>query len=117
MIIRIKNLRLRTILGVNPGERETLQDVVINVEIEVDGQKAVQTDSLAHTVNYRDLTKRIIDKVEHFSGYLLETLADQILKLVMEDTRIKRAVVEVDKPYALRFADSVSVRCEARQPL
>jgi FolB domain-containing protein len=66
MIIRIKNLRLRTILGVNPGERETLQDVVINVEIEVDGQKAVQTDSLAHTVNYRDLTKRIIDKVEHF---------------------------------------------------
>ncbi len=117
MIIRIKNLRLRTILGVNPEEREALQDVVINVEIEVDGQKAVETDSLAHAVNYRELTKRVIDRVERFSGYLLETLANQILKLIMEDKRIKRAVVEVDKPYALRFADSVSVQCEARQAL
>jgi D-erythro-7,8-dihydroneopterin triphosphate epimerase len=43
---------------------------------------------------------------------LLEVLTKNILDLVMEDSRVKKARVEVDKPHALRFAESVSVQLE-----
>lgn len=113
MKIRIKNLRLKTIIGVNDWERETKQDVVINVEIEFDGQKAAATDDIGATINYRTLSKRIIQEVEESRFYLLEKLAHHILQVVLEDKKVVRATIEVDKPNALRHADSVSVWCSS----
>ena len=111
MIMRIKNLRLRTIIGVNDWERNNLQDVVINVEMEFDGARATETDSISDSVNYRTITKRIIAEVEKSHFHLLDKLASHILHVVLEDEKLRRATVEVDKPHALRFADSVSVSC------
>jgi len=113
MKIRIKNLRLKTIIGVNDLERETKQDIVIRIEIECDGKEAAATDDIRETVNYRTLTKRIIQEVEESRFYLLERLAHHILQVVLEDKKVARATVEVDKPQALRYADSVSVRCSS----
>jgi len=113
MLIRIKNLRLRTIVGVNEWERERPQDVIVNVELEFDSKKAVETDNLKDTVNYKTLKQRIIQKVESAQFFLVEKLASQILEIVMEDPKVQHAQVEVDKPHALRFADSVSVICKA----
>ncbi|MDZ7373332.1 MAG: dihydroneopterin aldolase [candidate division KSB1 bacterium] len=115
MLIRIKNLRLRTILGVEDWERRERQDVVINVEVEFDGSDAVQSDKLEHTLDYKALTKRIIQEVESSRFHLLETLAQHVLNLVLEQERVIAARVEVDKPNALRFADSVSVVCSGRK--
>jgi len=111
MLIRIKNLTLKTIVGVNSWERQEAQEVVINIEIEFDGRKAAASDSLDDAVDYRKLKKRILDDVESSKCLLLESLAQRILNLVLTDGRVLRAVVEVDKPKALRFADSVSVVC------
>jgi FolB domain-containing protein len=115
MLIRIKNLTLKTIVGVNAWERRESQDVLINVEMEVDGEKAVETDSLEHTADYKKITKRIIREVERSKLYLLESLAQRILNAVMEESRVLKAKVEVDKPRALRFAESVSVVCSAER--
>ncbi len=115
MIIRIKKLRLRTIVGTNDWERERLQDVVITVEMEFDGSRAAETDSIDDTVNYRTIKKRIIEAVENSRFHLLEKLADHVLQIIMEDDRVQRAEVEVDKPHALRFAESVSVSCSAEK--
>ena len=117
MIIRIKNLRLRTINGINDWERKEKQDFVINAEITYDGGRAVATDDVAHALNYRTVTKRIVQVVEESRFYLLEKLADAVLQTIMEDPAARRARVEVDKLHALRFADSVSVECETtREP-
>jgi D-erythro-7,8-dihydroneopterin triphosphate epimerase len=117
MLIRIKNLRLRAINGVNEWERKDLQDVVINAEIEYDASRAVETDSVEHVLNYRTLTKRIIEMVEGSRFQLLETLAARVLEIVMQQQKVIRATVEIDKPHALRFADSVSVAASAeREP-
>ena len=115
MLIRIKNLRLRAIIGVNEWERRDKQDVVINVEIEFDGDRAARSDDLSETVDYKSITKQIIREVESSSFRLLERLAHHVLEIVMDHEEVLRARVEIDKPQALRFADSVSVVCERRR--
>lgn len=115
MIARIKNLRLRTIIGIFDWERKTKQDVIFNIELEFDGRKAAESDNIEDTVDYKTLTKRIISEVEQSQFYLLEKLADHVLKIILENPNVQRAVVEVDKPHALRFADSVSIICTAEK--
>ncbi len=111
--IRIKNLRLRTFIGFNDEELEKRQDVVINVRFDYAADKAADTDEVEYAVNYRTVTKQIIALVEDGQFMLLEKLASAVLELVMENEFVRRAEVEVDKPHALRFADSVSVSMSA----
>lgn len=115
MIFRVKNLRLATIIGINDWEREHQQEIIINIEAEFDGEKGASSDDIRDTVNYREITKGIIELVEQSAYGLLETLAAEIRNFVMEDKRVKRVVVEVDKPRALRFADSVSISCTGKR--
>ncbi len=115
MIIRIKNLRLRTINGIFDWERKEKQDFIINVTLEFDEGSAPKTDRIEDTLDYKTLNKKIIEFVEKSQFFLLEKLADGILKLILEDSRVSQAEVEIDKPGALRFADSVSVQTRAKR--
>ena len=109
MIIKIKNLRLRTIIGIYDWERLEKQDVIISAEFEFDGKAASSSDKIEDTIDYKRINKRIIETVESSSFFLIEKLAQTVLNIIMEDKKVKRAKVEVDKPGALRFTDSVSV--------
>ena len=115
MKIRIKNLRLRAIIGIEEWERKSPQDIIINIEIEYDGETACKSDKLEDTVDYKNITKMVINEVELSHFYLLEKLTGHILRLIMKDTKILSAMVEVDKPGALRFTDSVSVICSSER--
>jgi len=114
-IIRVKNLVVRTIIGYNPEERVNRQDVVINLEIEVDVSLAVSTDHQEGIYNYKAITKSVIAFVTESKFYLLEKLTHEVLQMIMADERVKRAKVEIDKPGALRFSDSVSFEMEAKR--
>ena len=114
-LIRIKDLLIRTIIGFNPDERKNRQDVLINIEIEVDTQKAIETDDPDGIYDYKTVTKSVISLVQESQFNLLEKLTHEILSFIMNDERVKRARVEVDKPHALRFAESVSVVMEERR--
>ena len=114
-IIRIKNLLVRTIIGFKPEERVNRQDVIINLEIEVDVSRAINTDHPDEIYNYKAITKEIIAFVSDSKFNLLEKLTNEVLQLVMQDQRVMRAKVEIDKPHALRFSESVSVELEARR--
>ncbi|MDX9702137.1 MAG: dihydroneopterin aldolase [Candidatus Auribacterota bacterium] len=109
-LIRIKNIRHKAIIGVNDWERTTKQDVIINVTFEYDDSAAVDADSIDEAVDYRAMTKAIVDHMDKNSFFLLETLSASILDLIMRDKRVKNATVEVDKPGSVRFADSISVQ-------
>ena len=108
LTIRVKNLRLRTYIGFNDDERRKRQDVVINIRFDYRADKASDSDDVRYAVNYRTITKKIIARVEGNNFLLLEKLAAEVLDLVMEAPEVNYAQVEVDKPHALRFADSVS---------
>jgi D-erythro-7,8-dihydroneopterin triphosphate epimerase len=109
MIIKIENLKLRTIVGIYEWEKEDKQDIVINVEIEFDGTKAIETDDIADTIDYKSITKKIITMVEESEFNLIERIAGEAIKIIMENEKVEKASVRVDKPGALRFTDSVSV--------
>lgn len=115
LTIRIKNLRLRTYIGFNEEEREKLQDVVINVRFDYAADKAADTDDVDYAVNYKTVTKDIIALVEDNQFLLLEKLTADVLDLVMSNRQVRFAEVQVDKPHALRFADSVSATLQARR--
>lgn len=107
--LRIKNLKLRIIVGINPEERIHKQDVLINITADVDNSKAIQTEDINDTLNYRNLAKSVIEFVEKSEFYLLDTLVDKVLNLVMSDDLVIRATVEIDKTTVLRYCDSVSL--------
>lgn len=108
-IINITNLRLRTFIGFNPEEVSKQQDVVINVEIHYPSKNAAKSDDVTNALNYKTITKRIIELVEAGRFSLLEKLVADILDIAKEHDWVVFAKVRVDKPHALRFADSVSL--------
>ncbi|RLK50267.1 D-erythro-7,8-dihydroneopterin triphosphate epimerase [Alkalispirillum mobile] len=114
-LIRIKNLRLRTYIGFKPEEQEKMQDVVINVEIRYDALAAATSDDVELALDYKRLTKEIIAHVEGNRFLLLEKLVHDLLQMAMAYPLAQEVAVEVDKPHALRFADSVALRMTARR--
>lgn len=105
--IKIKRLLLRAIIGFQEWERKKKQDVLINIEIDYNSVSAEKTDQVQNAIDYKALTKRIISEVESSDYFLIESLTSHILDIIMEDTRITAATVFVEKPGALRFAESV----------
>ena len=111
-IIKITNLRLRTFIGFNLEERQKMQDVVINIEIHYPAQNAIREDNVEEALNYKKITKAVIRHVEEGRFLLLEKLVSDILDISRDHVWVQFARVTVDKPHALRFADSVSLSLE-----
>lgn len=107
--IIIKDLFLRTIIGINDDERSNRQDVLINLRLDADTRAAGLSDDIGDTVNYRSITKQVIELVENSRFFLVEKLAEEIARLCLVDSRVERVWVKVEKPAALRFAKSVGV--------
>jgi FolB domain-containing protein len=105
--ILIKDLLLRCIIGTNDSERKEKQDVLINIELSLDLSEAARKDDLAETVNYKEITKEIIQMVENSRFYLVETLAERLAQVCLKHPKIRGVRVSVEKPAALRFARSV----------
>ncbi|MEC5318232.1 dihydroneopterin triphosphate 2'-epimerase [Brenneria populi subsp. brevivirga] len=108
-IIRIKNLRLRTFVGIKEEEINNRQDIVINVEIHYPAEKSRASEDINDALNYRTITKNIIRHVEEHRFALLEKLTQDVLDIASNHDWITYAEVEVDKLFALRYADSVSI--------
>jgi D-erythro-7,8-dihydroneopterin triphosphate epimerase len=115
-IIRITNLKLRTIIGINDWERKKKQDIVLNITIHFNADRSSSSDSIKDTIDYKKITKRIIKEVEASAFYLLEKLCKTVLDIVMKEKLVKEATVRIDKPGALRFAESVSIELMGRRP-
>lgn len=110
--ILIRELRLRGIVGINDWEREKEQEILVQLTLYGDLAAAGASDDIDDTVNYRTLTKDVIAYVESSRHYLVEALAAAIARICCVEHGVERAVVRVEKPGALRFAESVGVEIE-----
>ena len=81
--IRVKDLCLRTFIGINEDEILNKQDVLINLTILYAAQEAVRDNDIDHALNYRTITKAIIAHVEGNRFALLERMTQELLDLVM----------------------------------
>jgi len=113
--IEIKDLLVQTIIGINPGERQELQDVLINLTLFTDTRKPGQSDDINDAVNYRTLAKQVIEFTEQSRYFLVEKMAEEIAGICLSDSRIRRVRVDIQKPGAVRFSRSVGVTIERTQ--
>lgn len=113
--IRIKNLVVRTTIGVSPEERISRRELVINLEIEVDSADAIATDQTDKAFDYRTVMKRVIAFVSDSKFHLLEKLTSELLKFILSDTRVVRAMVEIEQPIGVRTAESISIRMDGER--
>ncbi len=108
--IVIKNLLVRGIVGIKPDERENTQDVLINATLWTDTRPAAASDDIADAVNYRTVAKAMIAHVAEGKPFLVERLAAELVEVCFAtDPRIAEVEVSVEKPGALRHAESVGV--------
>ena len=110
--IIIKDLLLRGIIGINPDERVKQQDILINIVIYVDIRQAAASDAIEDAVDYKAITKRVIDHVENSADFLVEKLVTDIARLILSEFQVERVRVRVEKPGALRFTQSVGIEIE-----
>jgi D-erythro-7,8-dihydroneopterin triphosphate epimerase len=114
-IIRISDLHLKAIIGIMGWERKWKQDLLLNITIVYDSQKAQRSDRIEDALDYKAVTKRIIEEVERSQFHLLEKLTDFVLQIVMSNDLVREATVKIDKPKALRFSKSVSVELSSKR--
>lgn len=110
--IIIRDLLLRGIVGINEWEREKEQDILINLDVAVDARLSGLTDEMSDSMNYRTITKDVIEYVESSRHFLVEALATEIARIVTIRHGAERVKVRVEKPGALRFAGSVGIEIE-----
>lgn len=110
--IHIRDLQTECIVGIFPREREVKQEVVFNITLEAELSKACSSDNIDDTIDYKKLKQRILAMVEGSDFFLIERLAEAVSAICLEDRRVRRCTVSVDKPGALRFARSVAVEIQ-----
>jgi FolB domain-containing protein len=108
--VLIKDLVIEGIIGINPDERVNKQPILVNAELFTDTAMAAKTDHIDDAVNYRTITKAIIAHIESGEPMLVERLVQELADICLEDTRVKKVKISVEKPGALRFARSVGIR-------
>jgi len=108
----IKDLLVRGIIGLNDWEREKPQDILINIILYADLTRAGQTDDIADSVNYRTISKKTQARAETAQRLTVEALAADIADICLAEKGVLKVRVKVEKPNAVRFANSVGVEIE-----
>jgi dihydroneopterin aldolase len=111
-IIFLHDLRVETVIGIWEWERKIRQTVAIDLEMSVDIRKAAETDSVDDTLNYKLVAKRLQQYVGDSSFQLVETLAEKIAAIILDEFDVSWVRVKVNKPGAIRGAQDVGVLIE-----
>lgn len=111
-IIYLKDLRIDTFIGIYDWERQTKQTVILDVEMGTDISRAAKTDKIDDTLNYKAVAKRLISFVENSEYQLVETLAEQVAKILLDEFNIPWVRVCLNKQGAVRGVRDVGVIIE-----
>ena len=110
--VLIRNLIARGIIGIKDWEREKPQEILINIILFTNIKKAGQSDDIRDCVNYRTVAKKVIKHAETAERFTVEALTSDLAEICLEHPDVEKARVRVEKPGAVRFADSVGVEIE-----
>lgn len=110
--LRIRNYRVQCTMGVHEHEKRETQEILVDLTVRHDFSEAVQTDSIADTLDYTQMARLLDDvaKQEHF--HLIETYAHETLHALFAQFPIGWAKIRVKKKSALPLADYVCVEFE-----
>lgn len=110
--IFLRGLAVECVIGFIEWERRVKQTVVIDLELPVDCRRAALTDEVSDTLDYKKVAKRVIAFVEGTQFKLVETLAQRIAMMVLEEFDVPWIRLSVSKPGAIRGSRDVGVTIE-----
>jgi dihydroneopterin aldolase len=110
--IFLSELKIDTVIGIWEWERKIRQTVVIDLEMSADIARAAATDRVEDTLNYKLVAKRLQSFVADSSFQLVETLAERIAGIVLDEFDVQWVKVRVNKPGAIRGSRDVGVLIE-----
>ena len=99
--IIIKDLEIDCIVGVRKSERKEKQKVYVTMEIYTDTRKAAISGNIKDTINYSAIIKNVKKSIIDKKYLLLETMAEDIAKLVLKNKKVNEVKVLVKKPKAV----------------
>ncbi|CAL1241403.1 dihydroneopterin aldolase [Candidatus Methylocalor cossyra] len=111
-IIFLRGLQIETVIGVFEWERKIKQTIVVDLEMATDVRKAAATDAIADALDYKAVAKRIIAFVEESQFFLVETLAERIAGILLEEFGIPWVRLSLNKKGAIRGASDVGIVIE-----
>ena len=109
MIIKIKNFKFKTILGIYEWEEKVEREIIINAKIETDYDRARFTSKIKDTIDYDEIITKIKNLLSEKKFRLIEEMVQQMLDLIMKDVRIKKCEIEIDKVRVVENIESFSV--------
>jgi len=110
--IFITALTADAVIGIYDWEREVKQRLEIDLEMWIDLRAATKSDAIEDTLNYKSVAKRVLALVEGSSFRLVEALAGEVARVVIEEFKVERVRVTVHKPGAIRHSRDVGVVVE-----
>ncbi len=110
--IFIRDLRIDAVIGIYEWERRIKQTIAIDLELAADIRRAASTDAIEDTVNYKAVTKRVIDFVEASEFQLIESLSERIAEIILNEFGLRWVKLTLSKPRAVRGARDVGVVIE-----
>ncbi len=116
-IIRLNNMIFYAHHGYYQAERDLGQKFQVDLEIEADFSRAIQTDSLSDAVDFEAIYHTVYDIFSSYKFTLLETLADRIAREILEKFQVHSVLIRVRKPQVPLngFLDNVEVELISRR--
>lgn len=115
-LIYIRDLKIDCVIGVYEWERRVKQTVILDLDLAADIRRAAETDHIDDTINYKAVAKRLMAYVGDSQFQLVETLAERVAEILLEEFKLPWVRVRVNKKGALRGATDVGVIIERSQP-
>jgi len=112
----IEGLEIDALIGIYDWERRIRQPLVFDIEMAFDNRAPAATDAIADTLNYKDVSKRLIEYVSASSFGLVETLAERCAAIILDEFDVAQVRLKLSKPGAVRGARAVGVIIERSQP-
>jgi dihydroneopterin aldolase len=116
-IVFIRELRADTIIGVYDWEREVRQTVVLDLEMAGNNTRAAESDDVADALNYAEVSIRVLSFIENSQFQLIETMAEQVAAIILEEFGVPWLRLRLCKPGAVPQARDVGVLIERGERL
>ena len=111
-IIYLNDLRIETVIGIYDWERQTKQTVILDIQMGTDISKAASSDAIEDTINYKAVAKRLFNFVGESEFELVETLAERITEVLLNEFKIPWCRLQLNKQGALRGVRDVGIIIE-----
>ncbi len=114
-IVFIEDLRIETIIGIYDWERETKQTIALDIEMAADNTKPAATEKIEDALNYKAVSKRMIAFTEESQFQLVETLAERLVEIIIDEFEVPWCRLKLSKLGAVTGSKSVGVIIERGQ--